>query len=439
MRNKYVTDVRHGAGARDACGGKLHSVMPPWSLVRSRNIQRFLGAQALSLLGESMQQVALSWLIFRYTNSAAMLGVAGCLSSLPAAIAVPFAGAFADRRHPRRIVVANQLAWALPAFGLALLAALGGETVTALIVAMCALGFINGVDTPVRQMFVARLVESKAELGSAVSLHSVVYDGTRMLGPALGGYILAKLSELPIFTATALCHALAAVLLLSIRMHEEAPAQATQPVSRALADVFGYALQVRPVMAILVLSAVIGFAGSSYMVLLPVMAAVLHGGPNTLGLLWSAIGFGAIAGGLVLSARRGSRGYGELIAAGVVLFASGILVFSLSRTLGVSLLALGIGGLGLTLMVVSCNTALLTITEPAMHGRVLSLFTLSYMATAPAGNLYIGFLASKISAPGAISVNGAVSLLAASVFLTQVPSLRRLARADGRLGLPSAG
>jgi MFS family permease len=413
---------------RAATGGKLHGVKLEWPVLRSRNFQFFLAGQALSLLGESMQQVALSWLIFRTTHSAAILGIAGFLATLPAAIAVPFAGASADRSNPRSIIVRTQIAWTLVGLALALSAIFGRVNVVVLLVSMSILGTISGVDTPVRQMFVARLVDSKEELGSGVSFHSLVYDGTRMLGPALGGFLLARISESPVFLANGLCHALALVMLLSIRLPSRPGVAASERLPRTLAEGLGYAAHVRPVLAILLLSAVIGFAGSSYMVLLPVMASVLSGGPNTLGLLWSAVGLGAVAGGLVMSGRRGVAGFAELIVAGVTLFAAGIFVFSLSRLLGVSLLALGIAGFGLTLMVVSCNTVLLTITDPERHGRVLGLFTLSYMAAAPAGNLYIGFLASRTSAPTAIAAGGVISLLAAAAFLFQIPSLRLLVR-----------
>lgn len=375
-----------------------------------------------------MQQVTLPWLIFRSTNSPAILGVAGFFIGLPAALVVLFAGVFADRGNPRRIVVATQLAWALLALVLALLVFLDITNVIAVMVPICILGIINGVDTPARQILAAHLANSQDQLASAFSFNSLSYDAARMLGPVLAGFVVAKSSESPVFLANALAHTLAMILLLSVQVQPEAIVVASQHNSRTTVENLQYAAHFRPVRSIILLSAVIGLAGSSYMVLLPVMATVLRGGPHTLGLLWSALGLGAIAGGLLLSTRRGVAGMAELIVIAVALFGAGILMFSLSRSLYLSLPALGIAGLGLMLMMASCNTVLLTITGSERHGRVLSLFTLAYMTTAPLGSLYIGFLASKTSAPMAVAVSGGISLLTAAVFLSQIPLLRQLVR-----------
>jgi MFS family permease len=394
---------------------------------QSRNFRFFLVGQALSLFGNSMQQVALAWLVYRSTHSPVILGLVGFAGGLPAALVAPFAGVLADRSNPQRIVVAAQILAVLPALLLALLVYIERTDVAAIIVLVCVIGIVSGIDMPVQQMFVARLVNRKDDVGSAVALNSVAYDGARVLGPAVGGIIVASYSEGFAFLANGLCHVLVVAIFLVIRLQPGHVGARDESVVQTLVHGMRYAMTFQPVLAILLLSGCVSFAGSAYMVLMPVMAAtVLDGGPYALGFLLGSISVGAIAGGLYLSTRRDVAGFAELICIGASLFGFGLLAFSQSTMLYLSAATLCVAGFGIMMMMASCNTILLTITDASKHGRILSLFTLSFLAMAPLGAVCSGVLASKISAQATIAASAVLCLLSALAFSSQVASVKRL-------------
>jgi predicted MFS family arabinose efflux permease len=374
--------------------------------------------------------VALAWLVYRTSHSAVLLGLMGLAGGLPAALMTPFAGVLADRGDPRRLLLSAQALAALLALLLAVLVLLGRLHGAGILALVCVQGIVSGVDRPVRQMFMARLVARREDLGSALATSSMVYDAARLLGPALGGLVLARFREGPAFGLNALAQALGLALLLAIRPPPRpAPAAPGAGVAAALAQGLRYAGGSPPVRSILLLSAGISFAGIGYLVLMPVMATdVLRGGPHTLGLLLSAVGAGAMAGGVLLGLRPGLAGRPRLVSGGAGLFGLALLVFSLSRWLGLSVLALGAAGLGIMAMMTGSGTILLTRADPDQHGRVMSLFTLSYLGAAPLGSLGAGLLGRRIGAPATIAASAVLCLAAAAWFASRFrPGLRQAA------------
>jgi predicted MFS family arabinose efflux permease len=395
--------------------------------LRSRNFRFFLAGQATSLLGNSVQQVALVWLVYRTSHSAMILGLMGFVAGFPAAIISIFAGVFADRHNPHRIIIATQTLSTLQALLLAGLVFLNHVTVAAMVALVCLLGFINGVDTPVRQMLVARLVNRKEDISSAVASNSIVYDLARIFGPAIGGFILASYTEAYSFVVNGFTHAVVVGLFLSIRLPPHISTARAEPVLETFVEGVRYAFKFREVRAIIILSACISFAGSTYMVLMPVVAATtLKGGPNMLGFLMGSVGVGAIIGGLFFSFRFRTEWVAPLIAIGASLFGLGLFAFSRSSRPIISLLALVVVGWGIMVMMASCNTALLTFTDEQKHGRVLSLFSLSYLTMSPVGALCTGYVANKLGTLTTITVGAIISLLAAAWFSTHIPRLRQI-------------
>ena len=403
-----------------------------WPALRSLNFRYFLAGQAISLLGNAIQQLALMWLVYRMSHSAMILGVMGFVSGLPAALISPLGGVMADRMPPHRVVVATQILAALQAFALALLVYLQRVDVPAIVALVCLQGIINGIDTPVRQMFVGRLVDHPQDIGSAVASNSIVYDAARLIGPAFGGFLLAHFAEGPAFFTNGICHAVVVGLFLRIRL----PAPSIEPVREGVVETLcegvRHAMSHGGIRVILLLSACVSFAGSGYMVLTPLMAAdVLQGGPESLGYLMSAVGAGAIAGALLFSVRFGASGHARLIGLGALLFGISLVVFSQSRVLVVSVGALSVAGFGIMVMMAACNTLLFRLTEAKLHGRILSLFTLSFLGSAPLGSLCAGYVADRVGAPATIGAGGFLAVAAALLFSTQLPALaRQIPRAE---------
>jgi len=403
-----------------------------WPALRVPNFRRFLVGQTLSLLSNSIQQVGLLWLIYRTSHSSMVLGVMAFVGSVPAAVVSPLAGVFADRTNPLRIATITQFLYMVQAFLLAALAycnRIDGWEVISLI---CLLGFLNGVDMPMRQILIPQLLHRRQEIGNGVALNAMVYDGTRMLGPLLGGLIVAHFAEGPSFIANGLGHFVVLLLFLSIRLSPQPIAGKQGTVLQDLSLGVRYAAGFWAVRSIFLLSACVSFAGSAYMVLLPIVAEdVLGGGARGLGLLMSSIGVGAVSGGVYFSLRRNTAGQATLIGIGAGIFGTGLFLLSLSHALLAASMAMGLVGFGIMIMMAACNTTLIEITEAGKQGRVLSLFTLSYLAVAPIGSLCMGFLASHIGAAQTIALSSVLCLLAALQFSFRAPHIENLLAHSG--------
>jgi MFS family permease len=393
--------------------------------LRSHNLRLFLVGQGISLLGNAMQQVALAWLVYRASHSSVVLGVVAFAAGIPAAVVTPLAGTIADRANLQRILIATQALAASQAFALAFVLYIGEADIGLIIALVFVSGIVSGIETPMQPITLSRLVAGKEVLTSAIGLNATCYDAARILGPALGGLLLVRYSEALVFFTNGLLHLSALVLFSFLRLEPVVSVARQERISAALLEGLRYAFNLRAILAILLLSASVSFSGSAYMVLLPVMAErELNGGPHVLGLLTGAIGVGAIAGGLLLSMRNGNAKLIELICLGASLFGFGMLGFSVSHVLGYSVLAMSVIGIGVMMIMACCSTLLLVITDASVQGRVIGLYTLSFLGIAPIGSLCTGFLAKWLSAPTTIAASGIVCLIAALLFFLYTRPLK---------------
>jgi predicted MFS family arabinose efflux permease len=228
-----------------------------------------------------------------------------------------------------------------------------------------------------------------------------------------------------VFFANGLLHLSSIVLFFLLRFEPVVPMARLENISTSLLEGVRYAVGRRAILSTLLLSASVSFSGSAYMVLLPVMAeGELNGGPHVLGVLTGAIGVGAIVGGFLLSMRHGNAKLIELICLGATLFGFGVLGFSMSHALGFSVLAMSVVGAGVMTMMACCSTLLLVVTDAPVQGRVIGLFTLSFLGAAPVGSLFSGLLARWFSAPTTIAASGVVCLTAALLFFLYTRSFK---------------
>lgn len=395
----------------------------------SRNYRLFFGGQTVSLVGTWITRIATSWLVYRLTGSELLLGVVAFCGQIPTLILAPFAGVLVDRRDRHRILIVTQVLSMLQSLALAILALTGVITVTHILLLQVAQGIINAFDTPARQSFVVQMVEDRAHLPNAIALNSSMVNGSRIIGPSIGGVLIAAFGEGWCFMVDAISYLAVIWSLLAMtveRMDRQRPN--TRAVDEML-DGFRYVIGFRPMWAALLLLSLVAIMGMPYTVLMPAIATnVLHGGPHTLGFLMTASGAGALIGALYLASRPSVVGLGMVMVRATMVFGASLVVFALSRNLWLSLAVLPFVGGGMMVETASTNTILQTIVEERLRGRVMSFYAMAFLGTAPLGSLLAGALAARIGATQTILWGGMACIVAAGWFAYNLEGLRELVR-----------
>jgi MFS family permease len=394
--------------------------------LRHRNYRLFFGGQAISLVGTWMTRVATGWLVYRLTDSAWMLGVVGFAGQIPTFALAPFAGVMIDRWDRHRVLVVTQ---ALAMLQSALLAAftLSGTIEIAHVLALSLFqGIINALDMPARQTFVVEMIEDREDLPNAIALNSTIVNAARLLGPSVAGLVIAAFGAGLCFLADALSYLPVLASLLAMRLAPRAARREPGPMWSELRDGFRYATGFAPIRALLLLLALASLVGMPYSVLMPAIAEeTLHGGAHTLGFLMSAAGLGALGGALYLATRRSVLGLGRVTAVAAFAFGAGLVAFSRSGSLALSLLLLVPVGAGMMVLLAATNTLLQTLVDEDMRGRVMSFYAMALFGTVPFGSLLAGGLAHRIGTPDTLLVGGLACIAGALLFLRKLPELRR--------------
>jgi MFS family permease len=393
-----------------------------------RNYRLFFSGQSVSLVGTWITRVATSWLVYRLTHSALLLGIVGFWGQIPSLIIAPFAGVFVDRWDRHRILVWTQVLSALQSLALAILALTNTITVAWIIVLQVAQGMINAFDTPARQSFVVQMVDDPADLANAIALNSTMVNASRIIGPSIGGLIIAAVGEGWCFMIDAISYLAVIASLLAMRV-EKKPLRARGAMLEELRAGFTYVAGFAPVRTALTLLAIVATMGMPYTVLMPIIATnVLHGGAHTLGFLMTASGAGAVCGALYLASRQTVVGLGRIMMLATLTFGAGLVVFGLTHVFWLAMLVLPFIGGGMMVEMASTNTILQTITEEHLRGRVMAFYTMAFLGTAPIGSLIAGVAASRIGASNTIILGGAACILGAVWLATRLPGLREQIR-----------
>ena len=398
--------------------------------LRSRNYRLFVAGQSVSLVGTWMQQVAMSWLVYRLTGSAFLLGVVGFTSQIPTLLLAPVAGVLADRGNRRRLLLATQTCAMLQAAILAAAVLTGVIQVWQILILSLFLGVVNAFDIPIRQSFVVEMVADREDLGNAIALNSSMVNGARLIGPTIAGALVASVGEGPCFVLNSVSYLAVIVALAAMRIAPRSGHEVRRRrIIRELHEGFTYAFEFGPIRSILLLIALVSLMGMPYSVLVPVFAKeVLHGDAHTFGFLMTAAGCGALAGTLFLASRKSVLGLGRMIVRATCLFAAGIALFAISRNVLFSLAALAVAGFGGMTLVASSNTILQTILEDDKRGRVMSFFTVAFIGMTPFGSFGAGVMAESIGARQALLVGAASCLAGAALFARYLPAIRETVR-----------
>jgi MFS family permease len=393
-----------------------------------RNFQLFFGGQLISLIGTWMQTVAQSWLVYRLTGSSVLLGTVAFAGQIPVLLLAPIGGTLADRHNRRNIVIATQISAMLLALILAILTLTGRIHVWHIAVMGALLGVVNAFDIPARQSFLVEMV-GKDDLMNAIALNSSMFNGARMIGPAVAGLLVVSIGEGWCFFVNSVSYLAVIAGLLMMRLAPRRRPDRTASTLESIVEGFRYARRTGPIRSLLLLVGLVSLVGLPYTVLMPVFAdAILHGGAKGLGILMGASGVGALLGALTLANRTGLKGLGTWAASAAAGFGIGLILFSLSRWFWLSAILLVATGFCMMLQMACTNTLLQSMVPDRLRGRVMALYSMMFIGMAPFGALFAGLVASRLGAPITVATGGAVCVLGAGMFASRLARLRGEAR-----------
>lgn len=397
--------------------------------LRHRNYRLFFSGQSISLIGTWMTRLATSWLVYRLTNSAFLLGLTGFASQVPAFILGPVAGVWVDRLNRHRVLVVTQVLSMIQSFSLAALALPHKITFHEILWLSLFQGVINAFDMPARQAFVTQMVESREDLPNAIALNSSMVNASRLIGPSIAGIVIAAVGEGWCFFIDGASYIAVIISLLLMRITVKQITRKRESVSVELHEGWRYVSTFKPIRAILLSLATVSLFGMPYTVLLPIFARdVLHGGAHTLGFLTGASGVGALASAAYLASRKSVLGLGRVIPIVTIIFGVSLIAFGLSHWLVVSMLVLLFSGFGMMQQMAASNTILQTIVEEDKRGRVMAFYAMAFMGMAPFGSLMAGAVASRVGAPVTVMMCGGVCIVGALIFLSQLKDIRAMIR-----------
>jgi MFS family permease len=397
--------------------------------LRHRNYKLFFSGQSISLIGTWMQRIALPWVVYSVTGSEVLLGLVGFASSIPSFLLAPFAGVLIDRWSRYRVMLVTQIISMIQAGILAWLSLTGNLEIWHIIVLSVALGIINTFDMPARHSFVINMVNGKEDIGNAIALNSMMFNGARLIGPSVAGILLAAAGEGACFLINAVSYIFVIASLLMMNVTETREKKEKVPMFREMREGLDYVFGFAPIKHIILLLGLVSFMGASSLVLMPVYAKeILLGDSHTYGFLMGGAGAGALLGAIFLASRDTVLTLGRLIPAATALLSAGLIAISLSSSFMISMFLIFLTGLGMMTHTAASNTILQTIADEDKRGRVMSFYTMALMGTAPFGSLLAGWMAKWLGTPWTIFIGGTVCLLGAMVFYRRLPELRRLVR-----------
>jgi MFS family permease len=410
--------------------------------LRHRNFQLFFGGQLISLVGTWMQTVAQSWLVYKMTGSGLLLGSVGFASQIPVFLFAPVGGITADRSNRQRVVIATQTASMILAFVLAALTLTHRITVREIFVLAALLGVVNAFDIPGRQAFLVDMV-GKEDLMNAIALNSSMFNGARVVGPAVAGVLVARLGEGWCFFANGVSYIAVIIGLTMMNVHAPPRASAhTSPLDH-IVEGFRFVGSTAPIRGLLLLLGLVSVTGMPYVVLMPIFAdRILHKGGQELalligshdlgavrlGILMGAAGVGALLGALTLAMRSGVKGLGRWVSLCCAGFGVSLILFALSTSFWLSVALLLPVGYFIMLQMASSNTLIQAMVPDALRGRTMAVYSMMFMGLAPIGALLGGALSDRIGAPWAVALGGIASVLGAWWFSVQLPKVRAEAR-----------
>lgn len=400
-----------------------------WRALRHRNFRLFFGGQSISLIGTWMTRIATSWLVYRLTHSALLLGTVSFAGQIPTFLFAPFAGVLVDRVDRHKVLLWTQALAMVQSLVLAALTLTNRITITEVLILSAFQGIINAFDMPGRQSFMVKMVEDRADLSNAIAINSSMVNMARLLGPSLAGLLIAVTNEGWCFLVDGVSYIAVLASLLLMRLKREPEAGNEASMVEQLREGWAYVSGFAPLRSILLLFALLSLMGWPFTVLMPVFAGqVLRGGPHTLGFLMGAVGVGSLACAISMVLRRSVRGLARMLPIAALCFGAGLIGFGLSTSFLLSLALMLVTGFGMMQGLTASNTIIQTLVDERMRGRVMSYYTMAFVGMAPFGSLMAGALAHTIGAPRTVIVSGIACVAGGILFWMRLPKLRRQMR-----------
>jgi MFS family permease len=395
--------------------------------LKYKNFRLFVEGQSLSLIGTWLQMVALTWLVYKMTNSALMLGIVGFAGQLPIFIIGPFAGVLADRWNRHRMLLITQSLALVQALLLTTLVFLNVIQIWQIITLSIILGIINAIDMPIRQAFVFDMIEDhKEDVGNAIALNSSMVNVARLGGPAIAGIIIATVGEGWCFLINSISFVAVIVSLLKMDIRLKPKSVKEFKIFEELKEGFQYSYNFEPIKILIFLLAAVSLVSTSVTLLAPIFAKkYLHGSADIYGFLIGAYGLGALVGAIYLLNKKNVLGLGNIITIAVAGFGISIILFGFSRSFILSMILMLLAGTGMILHIASTNTLLQTISEENKRGRVMGFYGVAFRGMSPFGSLIAGSLGSTIGSPATLAISGIVCITGAVIFKLKLPGIRQ--------------
>ena len=388
---------------------------------KNKNLQLYFAGQVISLIGTWMQQMALSWLVYRMTNSPLMLGLVGFSTQIPTLLIAPYAGIVADRTNRHRLVLIIQALSMVQATALAILVSTGHAQLWQLLVLSAFLGCLTAFDLPTRQTFLVDMLDDQEQMASAIGINSSINTSTRLVGPFVAGLFVSWAGEAACFTVNAISYIAVIVALLFIKAKQPAASKTSKNGLAQLKEGISYTLNCEPIRDLILLLALFGLFGMPFAVLMPAFAKdVFHGSASTLGLLSGASGAGSLIGALFLTSRKGLNQLTNLVMAGCTICGLALIAFGASTNLPLSLLAVAIAGFGSMIFMAAGNTVIQTVVDKDKRGRVMSFVVMAFLGMSPFGYMAAGSLASVVGVGKTVMATGAFTIILALIFMTRI-------------------
>jgi MFS family permease len=405
------------------------SMSHAWRALRNRNFQLFFVGQSISVIGTWMTRLATSWLVYRLTHSALLLGIVSFAGQIISFALGPFAGVWVERLDRRRLLVWTQAAAALQSLGMAALTLAHVITLWEIIALAALQGLINAFDMPARQSFLVQMVDDRNDLSNAIAINSSMANGARLIGPAIAGLVIGAIGEGWCFLIDGVSYFAVIASLLLMRIKPLNIRRNATGMWEQMREGWHYVRTFAPIRTILLLFSILSLMGYSYSVLLPIFAAqVLHGGAYTLGWLTTASGIGALAAALSLAIRKSVVGLTRMLQIASATLGAALILFGLSHTLWLSLVLMVFVGFGMIQAASVSNTIIQALVPEDKRARVMSYYTMAFFGASPFGSLLAGMLAHRIGAPHTVIITGAFCIAGALWFTLQLSKIRPIMR-----------
>lgn len=383
-----------------------------FSAFKSRNYRLYFAGQSVSLIGTWMQKTAVSWVIYSLTHSTFMLGLTLFASQFPSFLFSLIGGVVSDRYNRFRVLLTTQAASMVQASILAMIILAGHYTVWEILTLSVVLGIINAFDVPARQALVYEMIDDKKDLPNALALNSSMVNLSRLIGPAIAGFVLENLGDGVCFLLNALSFLAVIGSLLLMRLPKFDDIKHSKNAFAELHEGLVYLKKTPSIAFVIIMLGVVSLFVMPYSTLLPVYAKdIFKGTASTFGILDSVIGLGAFAGAIFLASLKSGTDLKKILAVNTLVFGGGLIFFSHEGSYPLALVFATVTGFGMMSQMTVSNTLIQTTVEPHMRGRVISFYAMSVFGMQPLGGLLIGSVSKWIGTPDTLLAEGAIALL----------------------------